>query len=298
MGKIDLLSALEQSSNPYFALLASDYLKEPEELVAAAKAFGFGEKTGIALPGEIAGSLPDDVSDNRTGLYSFAIGQHSLVVTPLQTALMLSAVANQGKIFTPCIVKELSGKNRKYIPDFSESCQEFPFQNELSQIGIHFPLFTEGFKERDPLATNVYSAEIKRELFFPDLLRKTLIDGLDRVVSGEKGSARPEIIKALRKDKDLQKRYKDSAHSFVGKTSTSEVLYSSYLYPSAKASLYKHAWFGAISFPSDDKTWENPELIVVVYLRFKEAGKEAAPLAFRMVEKYRQLKSKSEKNEN
>jgi cell division protein FtsI/penicillin-binding protein 2 len=292
MGKIDLLSALEQSSNPYFALLASDHLKAPEDLIEAAKDFGFGQKTGIALPGEIAGSLPDGVDYNRTGLYSFAIGQHSLVVTPLQTAVMLSAVASQGKIYRPGIVKELSGKNRKYLPDFTEIGQEFPYQSELSHIGIHFPLFTEGFKENDPLNQSIYAAEIKRELFFPSLLRKTLMDGLDRVVSGEKGSARSEIIKALRKDKDLLQRYKDSKHTFIGKTSTSEVLYNPYLYPSAKASLYKHAWFGAISFPNADKTWDNPELIVVVYLRFKEAGKEAAPIAFRMAEKYRQLKDK------
>lgn len=105
IGKIDLLAALETSSNPYFALVAAFHLDDPEDLCNAARLFGYGSKTGIELPGEYAGHIPDDISYNRTGLYAMAIGQHSLTATPLQTATMLAVLANRGEQVTPTLLK-------------------------------------------------------------------------------------------------------------------------------------------------------------------------------------------------
>ena len=67
------------------------------------------------LPGEMSGSIPKDITTNRTGLYSMAIGQHSLLTTPLQSACMLSAIATCGKVPTPSIVKLVAGSG--YEPD-------------------------------------------------------------------------------------------------------------------------------------------------------------------------------------
>lgn len=106
VGKVDLVRALEASSNPYFAMLVGDVLDDPEDLCEAANLFGYGEKTLIDLPGEYAGRIPKDVSYNRTGLYTMSIGQHSLVGTPLQTAVMLSSIVNGGAVLKPQIVKE------------------------------------------------------------------------------------------------------------------------------------------------------------------------------------------------
>lgn len=103
LGEMDILKAIETSSNPYFALLAGDVLESPEDLGNAARAFGYGSRTGIELPAEIPGRVPSDLMTNRTGLYATAIGQHTLVVTPLQTAVMLSSITNGGKILKPQI---------------------------------------------------------------------------------------------------------------------------------------------------------------------------------------------------
>ncbi|MCB1113417.1 MAG: hypothetical protein KDK62_01540, partial [Chlamydiia bacterium] len=96
IGKVDLLSAIELSSNPYFSLLAADVIRKPGDLIEAAKKFSFGSKTGIDLPYEIPGKLPSDLDTNPTGLYATAIGQHTLIVTPLQTAVQLTSISNGG----------------------------------------------------------------------------------------------------------------------------------------------------------------------------------------------------------
>ncbi|NGX37224.1 MAG: Penicillin-binding protein 2 [Chlamydiae bacterium] len=110
IGKIDIVKALERSSNLYFSILAGDVLENPGSLLSAAMAFGLGSKTGIDLPGEYPGKLPDDIFHNKTGLYSFAIGQHSLIATPLQTAVVFSAIANGGEILKPQMLNFSAGK--------------------------------------------------------------------------------------------------------------------------------------------------------------------------------------------
>ena len=91
-GEIDLVGALEVSSNSYFGMAANDVLDDPDELIGAAAALGYGSRTGIELAGEYSGRLPNDVGFNKTGLYCMACGQHEMAVTPLQTAVMLSTL--------------------------------------------------------------------------------------------------------------------------------------------------------------------------------------------------------------
>jgi len=119
IGKVDLIQAIEKSSNPYFSILAADFVENPYTLINTAKQFNLGEKTGIDLLAESAGSLPEDILFNKTSLYSFAIGQHSLVVTPIQTAIMLSAIANKGKVLKPKLVlsQESEIKQKIFMPD-------------------------------------------------------------------------------------------------------------------------------------------------------------------------------------
>ena len=97
---LDMLRAFEVSGrslflSPCFRVYGKTLLiliqKQP-------KKFSYGSRTGIELPGEIRGNIPNDLDSNRNELYALAIGQHSLVVTPLQTAVMLGAIANGGRV--------------------------------------------------------------------------------------------------------------------------------------------------------------------------------------------------------
>lgn len=290
IGKIDLLGALEQSSNIYFSLLASDYIDNPTLLEQTARAFNLGEKTGIELPGEYGGSVPSDLAFNKTGLYSFAIGQHSLVVTPLQTAVMLSTIANGGKVLKPKIVQLAAGTESAL--DTAEDIfarTDYPLKENLSLIGVHFPLFTQTIASEKKAQVNLQMREVKRELYFPERIRSTLLEGMHQVLAGSKGTARAGLIRGSYQDPKALQAYQQLSSSVFGKTGTAEILYKQTIDAESKAEMEKHVWFGALSF-SDEKQKE-PELVVVVYLRFGDAGKDAAPLALRMIERWREINS-------
>jgi cell division protein FtsI/penicillin-binding protein 2 len=294
IGQVDLLGAIEQSSNIYFSLLASDIIKNPSDLTNVARQFGFGKKTGIELPGEFGGNLPQDLSHNKTGLYSFAIGQHSLVVTPLQTAVMLSALANGGDIIKPKIIKAVAGHEPSKQIDLLFSPSHYPFKKELRSIGIHFPLFTEALSNFQQSNVTHASREIAHEVNIPENIRKTLLEGMRRVVTGARGTARPAVLRRFFKDQSAFQNYLNLHTHLVGKTGTAEILYKPTIDAETKAKIENHVWFGGIAFdrPVDASFNAEPELVVVVYLRFGGGGKEAAPLAAQIVHKWREIQSR------
>ncbi len=290
IGKIDLVGALEQTSNPYFSIIAGDFLQDPDDLAKAAKLFGFGEKTGIGLPTEKRGNIPTDLKTNRTGLYSAAIGQHTLLTTPLQTAGMLAAIGNGGKLLKPKIVKEMRGETPDREPLSPFAVRNYFAKEELGALGIPFPLFT-GVNPNAPISSELAeSVEVRRTIPLDPKIRSTLLEGMDRVVWGAKGSARASSIKALLTNPLLMREYLSLQHQMVGKTGTAEILCNFSSNPSSAPQMYKYIWFGGISFTDIKK--EDPELVVVVFLRYGDAGKEGAPIAAQMILKWRELQKK------
>jgi penicillin-binding protein 2 len=113
-GDINLIDALARSCNVYFFSAARRIGAAP--LCDWAARFGFGRPTGIDLPGERGGNLPQLTSGdaverpqarrNRSGgdAMQLAIGQARLTATPLQIARFMAAVGNGGKLVTPRLV--------------------------------------------------------------------------------------------------------------------------------------------------------------------------------------------------
>jgi cell division protein FtsI/penicillin-binding protein 2 len=288
IGKVDLVGALEQTSNPYFSILAGDILQDPEDLNTAALAFGFGAPTGIDLPGEGRGKLPTDLQSNRTGLYSMAIGQHTLLVTPLQTAVLVGTIANGGNVLRPILVKETAGAlpNR----DAWNALGRPPLcEDELNALGIFFPLFTAAGFRAEENSMKAQEMEIVRKIDLPPSIREAILEGMDRVIWGTKGTARPGVIH----NAALLPQYLALRHQMVGKTGTAEILFHPHINPSSSAAMYKHIWFAALSFEENQKRlWDSPELVVIIYLRYGGGGREAAPLAAQMIHKWREIKNK------
>ncbi|MCY3737464.1 MAG: penicillin-binding protein 2 [Gemmatimonadaceae bacterium] len=105
-GELGLLEAMETSCNIYFYHLAQ--LLGIEAWHDYGRRLGLGSPTGIDLnPGEVSGQLPDrQFYADRQGwalgyLMNLVIGQGETLVTPLQVARYVAAIANGGYLVTP-----------------------------------------------------------------------------------------------------------------------------------------------------------------------------------------------------
>lgn len=101
-GKVRLLEILKFSINTGMARLG--LTTGPEILSEYVHKYGFGQPTGIELPGEGEGLLfnPEEMADIDTA--SMSIGQ-GIAVTPLQMVRAFGAIANGGILMKPHIVK-------------------------------------------------------------------------------------------------------------------------------------------------------------------------------------------------
>jgi cell division protein FtsI (penicillin-binding protein 3) len=76
------------------------------------RAFGFGATTGIGLPGEASGKLRNPSAWSERSVLTMAFGQE-ISVTPLQLAMAYAAIANDGVLMRPAIIKRvLDGEKR------------------------------------------------------------------------------------------------------------------------------------------------------------------------------------------
>lgn len=161
LGRIDMKKAIIQSSNVYFFDLI--FKTGLENWTRYGKLFGFGEKTGIDLPGERSGTLPSaNYFNQRYGrnrwtkgyLISLAIGQGELGTTPAQLAAYTAAIANNGTWYQPHLVKgyrdtatgryiRLPYKKRKLpvsesnLAYIRQAMREVVLQGTGSQANIH-----------------------------------------------------------------------------------------------------------------------------------------------------------------
>jgi cell division protein FtsI (penicillin-binding protein 3)/stage V sporulation protein D (sporulation-specific penicillin-binding protein) len=80
--------------------------------------FGFGERTGIELPGEINGLLRSPRSWSKISITRIPMG-HEIGVTPLQMTVAMATIANGGKLIMPRIVKSITTSEGKTISSVS-----------------------------------------------------------------------------------------------------------------------------------------------------------------------------------
>ncbi|MBP7927822.1 penicillin-binding protein 2 [Patescibacteria group bacterium] len=114
-GEVNLTRALQVSNDTYFYTLGGGYGDVAglgiKKLSEWALKFGFGQKTGIDLNGEVAGFMPNGTHrDWYLGDdYISAIGQGDITSTPLQVNNMVTYFANGGFLFRPRLVKSIDG---------------------------------------------------------------------------------------------------------------------------------------------------------------------------------------------
>ncbi len=132
-GWVNLHSALARSSNVYFYEIGGGFQDVKglgiERLGQYWRQFLFGVKTGVDLPAEGEGFLPNPTEkEARTGqiwrigdTYNVSIGQGDLSVTPLQLLNFIGAIANGGKFYQPHL---LLGAQPVVLSDRSDLAEE------------------------------------------------------------------------------------------------------------------------------------------------------------------------------
>ena len=259
IGEVDLLRALEFSSNPYFALLAHRILDHGgDDLLKSARNLGYGEKTNFDLAGETRGFVPLSYKGATSALYSASIGQDRFLATPMQTACLLSAIANGGYLLKPQIIDSWYQQGRRH-------------QKTL---------------------------EIRREIFMPTEVRSYLLEGMRRVVTGTHGSLRlphatssakraevshlaPYIVgKTSTAEVDLRSGLSPSAykrrenHIWFGAISFKEPLFT-------KASR-------DTSVQVEDYSDKTADLVVVALLKQGHVGRDLALACYRVISFYKE----------
>lgn len=108
-GKINVITAIERSANTFFYQLGYDL--GIEKISYYSKLFGFGRKTKISLPFEVSGLIPQAVKESPAGwtkgdTLNVSIGQGPLLTSLLQLAVAYNAIATEGLIVKPFVVKK------------------------------------------------------------------------------------------------------------------------------------------------------------------------------------------------
>lgn len=103
-GSLSVHDILVRSSNIGCAKIALQI--GPETLHEYIRRFGFGERTGLGLPGEIAGTVHPVHKWSGLSITRVPMG-HEVAVTPLQSAMSMAAIANGGEMMMPQIIRSV-----------------------------------------------------------------------------------------------------------------------------------------------------------------------------------------------
>ncbi|MCU0498436.1 MAG: penicillin-binding transpeptidase domain-containing protein [Anaerolineae bacterium] len=135
-GNLNMVGAIAQSCNVYFYQVGggnpsiSEFALRPgglgiDNLIRYSTALGIGSETGVQLPGEIAGRMPDrnwkrivHGENWSTGdTYNAAFGQGYITVTPLQMIMSVQGIVN-GTLYQPTLVREFLDQEGNPISPF------------------------------------------------------------------------------------------------------------------------------------------------------------------------------------
>lgn len=114
-GDESFLQVVENSCNPGFVKVGLDLGKE--KFYKYIRAFGFGRKTGISLTGEATGIVIPEKKVTPINIATISIGQ-SISVTPIQLITAASAVANDGVLMQPHLVKKITDFKGNVVKDY------------------------------------------------------------------------------------------------------------------------------------------------------------------------------------
>lgn len=153
---LDLRGAVANSCNAYFCNTFKEIIENPKYKSTRdayihwrklMMQFGLDNKLGSDINFESEGNIPtpefyDKMHNNRWGftrIISLSIGQGEILITPLQMANVISAIANRGYYYTPHCIKKIDDKNA--IPS------NFKTKHKINIKKEHFEVVVEGMRQ-------------------------------------------------------------------------------------------------------------------------------------------------------
>ena len=155
----DLRGAIKNSCNPYFwntfkrivnQKKSTNRFKDTEIGLEMwekyLQSFGLDDRTGIDLPNEKKGQIPGvDVYDKMYGagrwkfstIYSLAIGQGEIGISPIQMANFVSTIANRGYYRIPHVVKRIGDK---------PALKKYTEKHYTTIDSVHYPVVIDGME--------------------------------------------------------------------------------------------------------------------------------------------------------
>lgn len=120
-GDVDVVEALKRSNDIYY--YRTSLLLGIEKLEEWSRIFGLGVQSGIDIPGEANGLVPnprwkEEVKKEQWfpgNTVNMSIGQGDLLATPVQVNTYLNVIANKGILVVPQVVKEVHDANGKSL---------------------------------------------------------------------------------------------------------------------------------------------------------------------------------------
>jgi penicillin-binding protein 2 len=152
LGLMNINSALAWSSDIFFYEVSGGFQDFDglglNRLASYALSFGFGERTGINVPGEAKGLVPTDRWKRLTyaqswvtgDTYNMGIGQGFMLGTPLQIVNALAAVANGGTLYRPQVARALIDADshilKQYEPEVIRKLPVSPENLAIVRAGL------------------------------------------------------------------------------------------------------------------------------------------------------------------
>ena len=265
-GMQDFLHGLANSCDVYFYKIGGGYGTEVPNglgvwrLAEYARALGYGKLTGIELPGEQEGLVPDPTWKRTTQFenwstgdtYITTIGQGYVLSTPLQVLVSFATIANDGVMMKPTLVKQVTTPDGGMIQAFTPTqVWDITQDNIINEI-----------------IDNELTGNTKNvEPWVIDLIK----EGMRMVVT--EGTAKAE--------------FEGFNFNAAGKTGTAEYCdnVAQSLNLCQPGNWPAHAWFVGYA------PYDNPEIVVVAFVyNGREGSTVSAPIVRKVLEAYFELK--------
>jgi penicillin-binding protein 2 len=268
-GQVNFIKGVAQSCDVYFYKVGGGYQNEVKQglgiwrLGQYAKAIGYGKPTGIELPGEVSGLIPDPtwkrINQGETwstgDTYISTIGQGYVLATPLQVLVSAATIANDGKMMKPTLIEEVQDADGKVIQPFTPTLVRDITKDPIIQAyDANFQEIPNDLKTVDPKWVELTKQGMREVVV--NGTATSIFDGFNINTAGKTGTA----------------EYCDDIASKKGKCK--------------QGAWPAHAWYVGYA------PYDNPEIAVVAFVyNGLEGSTVSAPIVRQVLAAYFELKA-------